>query len=98
MIKLELENQIINELEQCELTDQQIRLIGQMIYQICEDFELGLLNIYEEYDGLRIVLLDEMEQTGATIDEDELQSLNEDIEDARAFAKTFINELKIRFS
>lgn len=95
---MQLENQIVDELNQCELTDQQIRLIGQMIYQICEDFELGLLNIYDEHEGLRIVLLDEMEQTGATIDEDELQSLNGDIEDAQAFAKTFINELKIRFS
>lgn len=95
---MELQNQIVNELDQCDITEQQQRLIGQMIYQICEDFELGLLNIFDDYEGLRIVLLDEMEQTGATIEEEELQYLNKDIEDARVFAKTFINELKIRFS
>lgn len=95
---MELQNQIAEELEQCDITEQQQRLIGQMIYQICEDFELGLLNIFDDYEGLRIVLLDEMEQTGATIEEEELQYLNKDIEDARVFAKTFINELKIRFS
>lgn len=95
---MELQNQIVDELNQCDITEQQQRLIGQMIYQICEDFELGLLNIFDDYEGLRIVLLDEMEQTGATIEEEELQYLNKDIEDARVFAKTFINELKIRFS
>ena len=95
---MELQNQIVDELNQCDITEQQQKLIGQMIYQICEDFELGLLNIFDDYEGLRIVLLDEMEQTGATIEEEELQYLNKDIEDARVFAKTFINELKIRFS
>lgn len=95
---MELQNQIVNELDQCDITEQQQRLIGQMVYQICEDFELGLLNIFDDYEGIRIVLLDEMEQTGATIEEEELQSLNENIEDAQEFAKTFINELKIRFS
>lgn len=95
---MKLQNKIVEELEQCDITKQQRRLIGEIINRICEDFDLGLLRIYDDYEGVRIVLLDEMEQTGATIEKDELQLLNDDIDKAKAFAKTFTNELKIRFS
>ena len=96
---MELNKQIFDELSQCELTDQQIKLIGRMVYQICEDFELGLLNIYDDGEDIRITLLDEMEQTGASIFDDELEILNGENEDeVEAFVKTFTNELKVRFS
>ncbi len=89
-------DQIFNELSDCDLTETQIKIIGEMIYDICEEWDVSLFIAYDESDGIRIILLDDMEQLGASIYDDELELLNQT--QNKDVMSQFINELKIRFS
>lgn len=95
---MDLNNQIIQELEDCCLNDEQVMSVGKTLYQICDDLNINHLLIYNMNEGIEIVLFDdhELEQLHAIVYYDELELLNQP--QSSDFVSHFTNDLKVRFS
>lgn len=95
---MDLIYQIIKKLKNCYLTDVQVMIICDMVYKICNDFNINNLQIYNTSEGLDIVLFDSnnFEQLYTTIYYDELELFNKP--QPLDFILHFTDKLKARLS